>query len=223
MRPLVLLHNSFDHSVATVMNNHLGERLRISTNDPWLWPFITIQRSHSDVSGRDQHKPSSHVPLLIEWPMQCTRPTHRMDMLYQPWSSPFVNYWILRSHQNICSLQGRVMLGQDRFYKRHKHKPESNHKLITLYMIWLDHVPSLSWTPMLLQSTPPSCLIKPLSYTYSNDKIHARVAHLFLWTLMKPISALHPPSRLSMPLRVESGLLPSLLDIFVCSQDIEEA
>ncbi|KAF3500066.1 hypothetical protein F2Q69_00040854 [Brassica cretica] len=37
------------------------------------------------------------------------------------------------------------------------------------------------------------------------------------------ISALHSPARLSMPLRVESGLLPSLLDICVCSQDIEEA
>ncbi|KAF3486102.1 hypothetical protein F2Q69_00054770 [Brassica cretica] len=30
---------------------------------------------------------------------------------------------------------------------------------------------------------------------------------------MKPIFALHPPSRISMPLRVESGLLSSLLDI----------
>ncbi|KAF2535159.1 hypothetical protein F2Q68_00021959 [Brassica cretica] len=36
-------------------------------------------------------------------------------------------------------------------------------------------------------------------------------------------STLHPPSSLFMPLRVESGLLPSLLDICVCSQDIDEA
>ncbi|KAF3566822.1 hypothetical protein DY000_02014790 [Brassica cretica] len=42
-------------------------------------------------------------------------------------------------------------------------------------------------------------------------------------TPMKPDSTLHLPSRLSWPLRVESGLLPSLLVICVCYQDTEEA
>ncbi|KAG5373889.1 hypothetical protein IGI04_042793 [Brassica rapa subsp. trilocularis] len=40
---------------------------------------------------------------------------------------------------------------------------------------------------------------------------------------MKPVSILHPSSRLFMPLRVESSLPPSLLTICVCSQDTEEA
>ena len=40
---------------------------------------------------------------------------------------------------------------------------------------------------------------------------------------MKPISALHPPSTLSWPLRVESDLLSSILVICVCSQGTEEA
>ncbi|KAF3601620.1 hypothetical protein F2Q69_00035873 [Brassica cretica] len=42
-------------------------------------------------------------------------------------------------------------------------------------------------------------------------------------TPMKPVSTLHLPSRLSWPLRVDFGLLPSLLVIYVCSQDTEEA
>ncbi|KAF2606418.1 hypothetical protein F2Q68_00043889 [Brassica cretica] len=45
-----------------------------------------------------------------------------------------------------------------------------------------------------------------------------RTHHPFHGTPMKPLPTLHPPSRLFMPLRVESGLLPSLLDICVCSQ-----
>ena len=45
----------------------------------------------------------------------------------------------------------------------------------------------------------------------------------FPGTPMKPLSTLHLPSRLSWPVRVESGLLPSLLVKCVCSQDTEEA
>ena len=40
---------------------------------------------------------------------------------------------------------------------------------------------------------------------------------------MKTVSALHPPSRLFLPLGVDSGLLPFLLTICVCYQTVDEA
>ncbi|KAG2322138.1 hypothetical protein Bca52824_015351 [Brassica carinata] len=70
---------------------------------------------------------------------------------------------------------------------------------------------------------PEHASIKPLSHTYSNDKIHSMVVPLF-HSMELPWNRflLHPPLRLCWPLGVESGLLPSLLTICVCSQDTEE-
>lgn len=36
--------------------------------------------------------------------------------------APFINSWILISHHNVHSLQGRIILGHDRSYKRQKYK-----------------------------------------------------------------------------------------------------
>ena len=79
----------------------------------------------------------------------------------------------------------------------------------------------LSWTAMLLQGTPPSLSYHiPPVLIRSIQGSHQLPIH---GTSMKPVSTLHPPSRLSWPVRVESGLLPSLLVKCVCSQDTEEA
>ncbi|KAL0696322.1 hypothetical protein Bca4012_063502 [Brassica carinata] len=79
--------------------------------------------------------------------------------------------------------------------------------------------------PYQVQPSPTkACLYQALSYTSSIDKISPWVAPTSLPLIFhETTSTLHPHSRLFMPLRVESGLLHSLMTICVCPQDTEEA
>ena len=270
------------------MNIYLGERSRLFTFTPWSWPFLSIQRSHSDESGRDQYKSLDHdssvkygrciifgyhftwailvsriltskskwLGLCTPCGSLCTRTPYGSSMSQINDSHhDLTQYQHMIRHESLSDLypltiiphgwvrstmicpfpQGSGSLVYITIYslkeachtwpwshhKRHKHKPESNHTSVILCLILLDLVPSL-----IMDNSAP--LANTFIKSYHILPVLIRSLHgphqsSLPFISHETDSLLHPPSRLSWPLKVESGLLSSLMNLYVCYKAVEEA